>query len=265
MEIIMNIEQYSNYLVGEEKTNGENKDYDRCTYVWEHLYIPCYPTMEFWEKTEFKNNISRGKNIGQHKGYIKYIGNNFEVFISGDASFNFKGKYYNYYHKLIDKDYSGKARRKYLENLNNCKSMVYSLHNFAIMPQTGGMNKCKGACNDRLDKFLFLLDEYYKDPNRSVDNPIFSLAQGGWKGDSEHIRKEKKTLQKNRLKHFLDPIGSVYKYCEYFYLINDKDFIDCLIENGKTTIDSGCAVVAYMKLAEDFWRIRHEIINKLII
>lgn len=260
---IMNVEQYKNYLVDTEKLNGENIDRDRCTYVWKNLYIPCYSTMEFWEKTEFENNKSRGKNKGKHKGYITFIGDDFEVHISGDALFNFSGKYYDYFKKLIkeDKDYSNEDKQKYLKDLDDCKSMFYSLHNFALMPQTGGMNKYKGARNDRLDAFVFQLHEYYNGLERSVDNNIFSLAQGGGKG--EDVRKKNKDRQKDRLKKFLDTIDSVYKYCEYFYLISDKDFIEHLIENGRTIINSGKAVVDYMQLAEKFWSKRHDIINTI--
>ena len=197
--------------------------------------------------------------------------------ISGDTLFNFKEgikvknqQKYEYFKELILKDFSGENRQKYLDELEFCKSMFHSFHNFALMPQTGAMNNFKGmgsytkdGCQslDRLDRFLYYLDQYYNDSTRSIDNPIFSEAHG--QDSKKHTAEENTVIIKNALKQFLDPIGSVYKYCEYFYLIKEKDFIDRLIKNGKTAIDSGTGVVAYMGLAKEFWAKRHEIIKEL--
>ena len=171
---------------------------------------------------------------------------------------------YEYFEHLITQDYSGKEQQSYLNDLQNCNLMFHSLHNFALMPQTGGMNNFKGTGAymndkghnlDRLDKFIFFLSQYYDNP--CIDNPIFSRAQG--KKSKKFTAEQNTTFLKILLKQFLDYIGSVYQYCEYFYLIKDIDFINCLIDSGGKTIDSGKSVVAYMKLAEDFWAIRHEI------
>lgn len=269
----MNIEQYKNYLVADTEVNGENLDHDRCTYVWDKLYKPCYSNMDFWKNADF-DNIKNGC-IDYHG--VDCGGHSFVIKISGDASFNFKKEIksktrqkYEYFKELIMQAYSGKEQQEYLNELKCCNLMFHSFHNFAVMPVTGAMNNFKGSgsymkdgCQylDRLDKFLYYMDQYYKDSNRSIHNPIFSKAFGQ---DSKERTKEENTLIiKNALKQFLDSIGSVYKYCEYFYLINDRNFIDRLVENGKTTIDSGKAVVTYMNLANDFWAIRHEIIKSL--
>lgn len=150
--------------------------------------------------------------------------------------------------------------------LKCCKKMFHSLHNFVLMPKTGGMNNFKGTSTymrdgkqslDRPDKFLYFLNQYYKNPN--IDNPIFSRASG--RNSKKHTAEENTKILKTSLKNFLDCVGSVYKYCEYFYLIKDEEYINCLINSGKKTINSGSDVVAYMKLAKKFWEIRHEIIK----
>ena len=52
----------------------------------------------------------------------------------------------------------------------------------------------------------------------------------------------------------------MYDYCKDIYLIDDKSFVDRLIESGKQPIDSRNRALEYMKLANEFWNIKK---NKL--
>lgn len=260
----MNIKQYKKFLISDEQIKAENLDADRLIYVWQNLYIPFYSNMDFWKNT----NFSKIK-----KGCVEYNGPGGKIYISGDASFNFKRgiktksyQKYEYFEELLTQDYSEEKIQSHLDELKCCNLMFHSLHNFSLMPVTGGLNNFKGSSVamkddkhhlDRLDRFLFFLNKYYGD--HCIDNPIFSRACGHH--SKKHTAEENTFLIKESLKQFLDHIGSVCKYCEYFYLIKDKDFIKRLIDNGEKNIASNNSVVNYMKLAEEFWAIRHEIIK----
>lgn len=263
----MNIEQYRKFLISDEQIKAERLHADRLTYVWQNLYIPFYSNMDFWKNT----NFSKIK-----KGCVEYSGPGGKIYISGDASFNFKKgiknksyQKYEYFEELLTQDYSEEKLQPHLDKLKCCNLMFHSLHNFSLMPVTGGLNNFKGSSVamkdgkhhlDRLDRFLFLLDKYYND--RCIDNPIFSKAHG--QRSKEHSVIENTNFIKEKLKQFLDYIGSVNKYCEYFYLIKNEDLIKELITNGEKPIDSKDAIINYMKLAKDFWAVRHEIIKMQI-
>jgi hypothetical protein len=260
----------SRFLVKEEQQNG--CDADRCTYVWETFYTPFYSEMDFWKNTDFKALNSGAVTYKDRRHEI-------EIMISGDALFNFKkgiknksSQKYEYFKKLLkqDPDYSDEDKTKFLNELDCCNLMFHSFHNFALCPRTGAMNNFKGSVVekegnhslDRLDKFLFFLNEYYKNP--CADRPIFSGANGKESKTKGRTAEENTAFIKNSLKRFLDSIGCVYNYCKYFYGITDVGFIERLIENGQRPIKSGKDVVNYMSLAQEFWAKRHEKIVEII-
>lgn len=254
------IDNYEKYIVTDEhRTNEEQKaelHKDRINYVYEEFYIPCYSNMGFWKNSDL---------MTRKTGVFNYVGpNDFKIEITGDASFSFKKgipnnkkhcQKYEYFKELImmEDNFSEEEKNIYLDELDYCNKMFYSFHNFALMPKNGSLNIFKGLSKymkdkshnlDRLDKFLYFLDEYYNNRDKGIENTIFS---------SSNVK-----VLKERLNTLLSSFDSVYDYCEVFYLINDKEFIDRLIENGKKDIKTGEDVVAYMELAKEFWNKRHE-------
>lgn len=262
----MGLGKYASYIVDEERRQGEGLDCDRCTYTWENLYIPLYSDLDFWKGVNFSNCRRRARR--GHRGYVEYRGDGFTIKVSGDSSFNFKrigngsGKLERY-RGLIERDYANEAKvaKRHIDELHRCNAMLHSLHNFALMPVTGSLNNFKGCTDgnlDRLDCFLVCIDDYYRDPDRSIRNSIFSRAIG--REGKERSADENTAFIKSSLKGFLDLMDSVYEYCRNLYLIESKEFVDRLVENGKKPIDSGQSVVDYMGLAQEFWALRHDAI-----
>ena len=62
----------------------------------------------------------------------------------------------------------------------------------------------------------------------------------------------------------LDKLNDVNGYCKYMYLIDDKKYIRKLVEEGQKPIVTGCDVVRYMKLAEEYWMIKYNKINEMM-
>ena len=59
-------------------------------------------------------------------------------------------------------------------------------------------------------------------------------------------------------------VNDVNGYCKYMYLIDDKEYIRKLVEEGQKPIVTGCDVVRYMKLAEEYWMIKYNKINEMM-
>lgn len=185
-----------------------NTDYDRCLFTWERLFIPFFLNNVSFEKARYHL-------IGYPKGKNIKLGDDDLVYISGDTLFNFKDNLgtashqkYEYYRSLIIKDFSGEKQERYLAKLDECRRMHHSIFNFALMPQTGGLNNFKGSVFDsighsldRLDVLVYHLFSYYEDKSRTE---LFSRA---------YYRSRE--LQTTRLKAFLsifdtgDPLESM--------------------------------------------------------
>ena len=58
------------------------------------------------------------------------------------------------------------------------------------------------------------------------------------------------------LNDLLKEYSDIYKYCEIFYTIHDKEFVKKLIENGKKPMKTAKDVENYMNLANEFWKKR---------
>ena len=95
-----------------------------------------------------------------------------------------------------------------------------------------------------------------------MEHIIFSNTHGR---KSKTVTAEENTQKlKNVLLTFLDKLNDVNGYCKYMYLIDDKKYIRKLVEEGQEPIVTGCDVVRYMKLAEEYWMIKYNKINEMM-
>ena len=201
---------------------------------------------------------------------------------------------YEYFEDLIERDYKEEKdlKRRYLNMLEECCQMTYSLHNFSLMPRDGGMNifrgsrvqmreENKGQYLDRIDRFLYWLNDYYDKKGKTglieekFEHVIFlGITTGGGKGSSKvtpEEREARRISNKKRLILFLNQFGegkeAVYKYCSEMYLIDCKEeenrkLVEDLIENGSKPIENGEDVIRYMNLAKRYWKIKDELLKQ---
>lgn len=167
---------------------------------------------------------------------------------SGETDFNFKkkrgfGNHYGVYKKLLETNQEN--FQKNIEMLDECYSKYKSSDNISIMPRSGNLQAVKkGIGNDRLDVFIWSINEYY---SNSV-NLLLNQSTG------QNI---------NCLKSFLAVFDNVYEYCKEIYHINDK-LVRKLIASGSQAIDSAERVVEYMALAMEFWRQKSDYISRCL-
>ncbi len=178
--------------------------------------------------------------------------------LSGECDFNFNEKKYSFYRKKLEEEYSNssKALKSKLAILKKCKENHHSLINFSLMQSKGNMQGFKGICLDngiyysldRPDTLLAYLSSYYQLNDEQKENS-YILANAG--------------NNKDTLKQYLNSFEDVYEYCEKIYLINDKNFIDRMIKEGKLFIEDGKDVLRYMLLALEFWDRKQEKIESI--
>lgn len=178
--------------------------------------------------------------------------------LSGDIVFNISQKgprgqsRYEVLHKYIKDISSPDLKEEYEKKLVYCKENNYSKKNCALLPKQGNLQNAKqGIGNDRGDTFIWALDMYY-------ENQLEILLN--------HATYENIGI----LKSFLDCMKysgrheSVYRYCEIFYNITDREFIEKIIASGAKAIDSEVRAREYIDLVMEFWKIRKEKVAKNI-
>jgi hypothetical protein len=236
--------------------NGINYDPDSSPQAWEHFKeIYTQSKCEIFAEFDTGNLI-----ISKSKGYrrllaplkldsdFKQKGKFWPKFkIGGDTDFNFNWKKEQDYIKLIDNDI------ELLDLLNSCCSLHHSLANFSIMPVSGKLNNFKGAVfdkYDRLDRFVYELSEYYldKEKNRRI------LSMSGI--NEEPLENFLEVFREKRVRDGEEIDTSIYNYCQKIYFIDQKDFVNELIENGKQPIDTRENLKSYMELAHNYWKFR---------
>lgn len=242
---------------GLEKENEEakkkDKGYDTCNCVWE-MYKIIYnddidvkdgkniniSTCFDLEKCKKKyDNEGRERKYAPIKEENKKIIFGKDIELSGDVIFNFDNDLYSSCQYYIENDSIYNIR------LKKCKEMNNSFENCALLLSDGNLQGAKkGIGNDRGDTFIWALNEYYKGNSEIVLN--YALNQNG-----------------DRLRKFLNYFGDVYKYCEVFYNIKDRDLIDRLIKSGSKALDSAGKVENYIDLALEFWDERAESMKKI--
>lgn len=178
----------------------------------------------------------------------KYIENSFiyngkstdPMKFSGETDFNFGSGWahtrYEKYEKLITQaSIPQEYKTMYFNHLVICNKLYKSIVNISMMPQTGNLQSVKkGIGNDRIDTFIWALDEYYNKNTNILTNYC----------SYENM---------NILKNYLNIFGDVNNYCGAIYHINES-LVDELIISGKESIGSAEHMISYMNLALRFWR-----------
>lgn len=252
------------YLINEDET-FQTYDPDSSPYVWENVYKIIYTgeSWEFWNIFDFDiealtsvpcNGITRlyASATRDKECYENVFKGRAEIWrswprvrIAGDTDFNFKkdcrNHKYKYYRSLIEKDFKGEEKEKYICQLDWCENRHHSLENFSLMFTPGGMNLFKNSIGrDRIDRYIFWLDKYFE----SKDDAIFCYA-----------RKNKEVLEE-----YLSLFTGINDYCKKIYKM-DESMVKGFLELGKKeSFDSGQDVVKFMELAERYWQRKHELI-----
>lgn len=211
--------------------NGQliDYEYDRCEDAFE-LYQSIYGNKITKNKEEYYYHYNKNDNDAK-------------ILISGDIDINLKMQKVNFFIDIIEKDSEiGYKEKNNLKNsLLNLHELVYHPNNISIMPVRGGMNNLKAILGfDRVDTFLFTLQQYYNKNNSAY---LFNYGRT----NMPHIE-----LIMN-LKDYLDSFNGIYEYCKEIYHISDKNFIDELCEFGKKAILTTTDIENYKNLSLNFW------------
>lgn len=244
---------------------------DSSSKAWEH-YEQYY--MKNFEKSDIKDNLY----IKKKRLCLDVSIDDITYTIAGDCSFNFNGKKAKDFREMIDKDEKITDKEDLKKQLKDCEDMHHTLLNFDFMPRTGGMNDIKGNlkykgkeikvhdvgrrpsydCFDRLDTFIYFLsysfdkiDEFKK--SKDVD----LRAIGDFFSESVFTR-SMKTENFKVLYALLEKYGNIYDYCEVFYNIDSRIFVERLIANGKKPIEGAKDIENYMNLANEIWDIKEK-------
>lgn len=219
-------------------------------------------TLPFWE--EYYQSIYKLNNCTDIK-------------ISKDVDFNFgikdRGKY-NRFLRILKNDNG----EKYIDKLNYCKENTHTLFNFSLFPATGAMNNAKNWTEDRIDSFVYYLNELISEINNigavkaykefegiimeKQDVPDKYRLLNSFVGRGE---KREKLLNKKCLIDYLSQYNDIYGYCVDWYLLYDyknqdeiRSFIDMTLLSEKSikTIKTSEDVNRYMNIAIYFWDLR---------
>ena len=178
--------------------------------------------------------------------------------LSGDCDFNFNDKKSSIFESMLEDEYKDYPRiKKYALNLlEECKNMHHRLLNFSLMQTKGNMQGFKGSCLnngvyaslDRADTLISYLASYYR-LQECQKYTSYILVNAG--------------ANKETLKKYLDSFDGIYNYCNKIYFIEDKVFVDRMIEEGCLCVNTGKDVIRYMLLALEFWDRKEVQIKKI--
>lgn len=136
------------------------------------------------------------------------------------------------------------------------------MENFSLMLVPGELNNVKGNSRDRMDRFIWLLDGYFKERNRYKDysgydkygHKLLSKAKG------KNYREEYQKTCLEVIYEYLLLFDNVYDYCKKIYKM-DEVVVKLFLKAGeKEDFKTGGDVVEYMQLAEDYWKNKHDFI-----
>lgn len=230
-------------------------DIDSCMDVWDKLYKIVYRET-FGQIFDFDNLDDKETRQECKRWYAKINTNThlelrkqFPKFkIAGDCDFNFNSKKIDLFTRMINRENDDMCQCTIIQELlNECALYHHQLCNFSFMPITGGLQLVKGRGNvDRFDKFIYILDDYYKTLGEEKEKHIiFSSAR----------------RNREALKVYLDYFKNIETYCSKVYLINDEDFIEELIHNGAREIKTILDVKRYLNLAIKYWKNKTNILE----
>lgn len=198
------------------------------------------------------------KTVKNGKGFEGIDYYNAVLRLGGETDFNFKeeSKYIVFLNKLKN-SYKDDELAKYKKTLETCKAKHHTLVNFSLMQVVGNIQnfKSKGLCLkngknewlDRLDTFVYKLDEYYKckeDDRKNTEIIMFANEPN-----------------RDSLREYLNTFAEIYDYCKKVYFIEDRNLVNKIINEGKKEIKSGEDLVRYMTLALDFWNEKQKCFN----
>lgn len=210
-------------------------EFDTSNEAWE-VYKLLYE-VNFPDGTELKQNKRR--RFIEERITVNNRTSAKPINFSGDTDFNYtKGFAHSrltaYRKYLKDGKVPGKYAKIYSNNLTIFEELTYSIVNVSLIPQNGNMQAIKqGVGNDRLDTFIWALDEYYN----KTSNVLFNHSSAN---------------NMPVLKEYLAMYQDVYEYCATVYHINES-LVDELIESGKRAVDSPERVIEFMNLTYRFW------------
>lgn len=210
-------------------------EFDTSNEAWE-VYKLLYE-VNFPDETELKQNKRR--RFIEERITVNNRTSAKTINFSGDTDFNYtKGFAHSrltaYRKYLKDGKIPGKYAKIYSNNLTIFEELTYSIVNVSLIPQNGNMQAIKqGVGNDRLDTFIWALDEYYN----KTSNVLFNHSSAN---------------NMPVLKEYLAMYQDVYEYCATVYHINES-LVDELIESGKRAVDSPERVIEFMNLTYRFW------------
>lgn len=126
----------------------------------------------------------------------------------------------------------------------------HQFSNFSLIPVTGGMNSKKGCSyNDSLDWFIYKLSQYYL----LGDIKRISFANEFLWYNVQYPKCSNGIITLGYLVAYLNLFNDVYDYCEKIYLISDYDYVNSLIQHGKTTEVNGISREKEIKLAKEYF------------
>lgn len=219
--------------------------YDDDKTTWDDIYKRSYD-----RKIVDKNfDINNPYYSDYRKRYVAQAKNNPNVEISGETDFNFSSKIgvhrqskYGIYKEVLESIEDQERKRNALKLLEYCKQSTHEVENYSLMLCNGSLQTVKGSFDmDRIDVFLYLLDNYYK----KKDELILS-----------HCSFDAQNDLRNYLNLFLCEDNykeSIYVYCNEIYHISNKELIDDLVKSGRLSLKSPDRIIDYMKLAVRFW------------
>lgn len=193
-------------------------EYDSNSEAWNNIYFNIYNFLSFNEPKYSSGKMNRITFCSNIKGN--------EIEVGGDIVFNFnyiKGRATEpVYNKYTDNSLQLITALEYFQNY------MHSPWNLSLMPIKGNLNGIKGLnLNDRLDSFLFELNNFYKN------------------------NKEETSLIKNEsLIDMLKIFDDIYDYCSFFYPTLEREFIDTLIRSGQAPINTARRLEEYIRYAE---------------
>ena len=90
---------------------------------------------------------------------------------------------FEYFAGLLERDFAEHNYLRYLQELEDCNALNYSIYNLSFMPVTGALNNFKGTNRlmneengqklDRGDKFIYRINDFYE--NKSMEHIIFLI------------------------------------------------------------------------------------------
>lgn len=219
----------------DKKVEDIDKEFDDSNIAWETYEIMYKENFSDWiiDTEKSRKNIAADFMVGNRT--IKGIN------WGGETDFNFtKG----FAHSRLE-SFRKSITDKYIEvddycdmynnNLRICEEMTHSIANISLQAKTGNFQGVKqGIGNDRVDTFVWALDEYYNNnSNLMMNYSSFDNMES--------------------IKELLSLFDSAETYCKEIYHINES-LVDALIESGKVAINTTERTIAYMNLAIRFWR-----------